>query len=152
MEWGRKALKGSWKPVKVTSRKKSDNLEDDNNKKHQNITKKKLKWPPSKEDTIFFKKLAEQGHQYDYLKEMIPPYEPNSMCDHDHTWSQKCPKEQGWVDSKNIKILHNSWIKSKERVSYYRETEGCLYKCRYQYTGEHDFLLSMSSVYSSGKL
>jgi hypothetical protein len=143
-------------PVKVSNKEKENDKEkakegmkEDN--RYENKPEEKLSWPPKEEDQGTFKRLAEEGHQYQDLTDMVPRVGKKKACDHGHEWSKKCPKKQGWIDSTNIKILHSSWIKDKGRISYYREAEGCPHKCRLQFRGEEHFLLNMSSVYSNGK-
>ena len=83
---------------------------------------------------------------------MIPKIGEKKKCACGFPWSQKCPKKQGWVDSTKIVVYHNDWVKPKQRIAYYREAEGCPIGCKLQFTGEDQFLLSMSSVYSKGKM
>ena len=140
------------KPVKITGITSKEQVENSPKKKFQNSPLRKMPWPPGPEDVQTFKKLAEEGHQYRDMEEMIPKIGEKKKCACGFPWSQKCPKKQGWVDSTKIVLYHNDWVKPKQRIAYYREAEGCPIGCKLQFTGEDQFLLSMSSVYSKGKM
>ena len=135
--------------VKVGVAEQSKSSENNEDTKYQNNPNKQLNWPPTEKDQEKFRELAKKGHQYKELQELIPP--KGGQCNHNYHWSAECPKEKGWVDSRNIKILHSSYIEPKSRISYYRKAVGCSHGCRLQWTGEDDFLLNMSSVYNNGK-
>ena len=79
---------------------------------------------------MFRKKL-----HWDVLTEFIPEFNSDIKCIHGNEFDSICPKEQGWIQSRQVRIYDTEFVSQKERVAYYRRTINNYCTCKQFWTG-----------------
>ena len=76
---------------------------------------------------------------------MIPEFEEAKVCKpHNNHFDSRCPKENSWILSDGVQIIHSKFRPQIKRTLYYRPTSsGC--NCKQIYNGELDLFLLVNT-------
>ena len=88
--------------------------EGQTNREQANMPKV-MTWPINKEYQQMFRKKL----HWDVLTEFIPDFNSDIKCVHGNEFDSRCPKEQGWIQSRQVRIYDTEFVRRKERVAYY---------------------------------
>ena len=108
-----------------------ENTEDQNNLK--------LRFPLTKTTQEMMRTADEK--RYGEKINFITEYVEGTVCEeHGNDWDSRCPVENDWVYSENVKFAHSTYVPKLPRKLFFRPTTGNC-KCRLGYNGEQDMLL-----------
>ena len=108
---------------------------------------KKLDWPLNVKNKEIFRKMSEEGYNYKNLSNLVPKFDKKKTCQCGYHFDPGCPIENGWIQSKEVKIHSTEFIRSKPRTVYHRPTENqkCIHKDTW--TGEDEMLLNIRKLF-----
>ena len=101
-------------------------------------TKIKLRFPLTKSTQDMMRKA--DGKLYDHKVNFYTHTVEGLCCiEHGNQWDPRCPIENNWIYSENVKIAHSTFVERQPRKMYFCPTVSKC-KCRLGYDGEEDML------------
>ena len=138
----------------IEDRNENENtmFQDIGQNKHDNPVLRKMPFPPQNTTTEVDKDISKEGHQFADLEDLIPHEIKNLVCKpHKNSFKKGCPKSNGWLHTKHVKIHNYDYIEPKQRSAFFRPSEGGC-ECRQLYDGFEDMLLPVrGSAYHEGR-